>query len=193
MAVENAQWDERYRTADTAQTAAAPVLLAFQHLLPQQGDALDLACGLGGSACLLARCGLDTQAWDSSAIAITKLNDYAQAQGLPLHADVRDVVEHPPHEHGFDVIVVSRFLERSLCPAIANALRPGGLLFYQTFVRDKPTDIGPRNQAFLLARNELLHLFSELELIAYREEGQLGDTTQGVRHEAWLVAQRPLA
>jgi tellurite methyltransferase len=40
-------------------------------------------------------------------------------------------------ENAFDVIVVSRFLDRTLSDAIIDALKPDGLLFYQTFTRDK--------------------------------------------------------
>lgn len=36
-------------------------------------------------------------------------------------------------ECGFDVIVVSRFLDRTLGDAIIEVLKPDGLLFYQTF------------------------------------------------------------
>ncbi len=35
----------------------------------------------------------------------------------------------------FDVIVVSHLLDRTLAPALVAALRPGGLLYYQTSVR----------------------------------------------------------
>lgn len=101
------------------------------------------------------------------------------------------MVAAPPTPDSFDVIVVSRFLERALCPAIAAALRPGGLLFYQTFVRDDVGAHGPANPAYRLERNELLRLFPQLTLRLYREEGRVGDVTRGVRDEAWLIAQRP--
>jgi hypothetical protein len=35
----------------------------------------------------------------------------------------------------YDVIVVSYFLYRPLLPPISQALKPGGLLFYQTFIK----------------------------------------------------------
>ena len=51
------KWDGRY--ADSAAVAPAlEVLVDNAHLLPQAGDALDLASGLGGSALFLARRGL---------------------------------------------------------------------------------------------------------------------------------------
>ncbi len=183
------KWDARYRQGGPgADTPAARVLVENRHLLPAHGQALDLACGLGGNARLLAEAGLDTQAWDLSPTAIERLRE--QAHGLPLQAEVRDVLGAPPAADSFDVIVVSRFLERELCPRLAAALRPGGLLFYQTFVHQRPGDGGPRNPAFLLAENELLRLFAGLTVRVYREEGCIGDIRQGWRDEAMLVAQR---
>jgi tellurite methyltransferase len=131
-----------------------------------------------------------TRAWDLSPVAIGKLRDHAQAHGLPIRADVRDVERQPPDPDAFDVIVVSYFLERALAPALAAALRPGGLLFYQTWTREAVDDRGPGNPVFRLAPNELLHLFPGLRVVAYREEGLFGNTTEGLRDEAWLVAAR---
>lgn len=192
MSDEAAKWDARYRGTDPAAAAPAQVLTDFVHLLPQAGTALELACGLGANALFLARRGLHTTAWDLSPVAIARLTETARQAHLPLEAQVRDVLAAPPLPEQFDVIVVTRFLERSLCPAIAAALRPGGLLFYQTFVREAVTAGAPHNPAFRLARNELLHLFPSLTLVAYREEARLGDLARGLRDEAALVAQRPL-
>jgi SAM-dependent methyltransferase len=186
-----AKWNERYRDAVVGDSDPVQVLRDYAHLLPAHGAALDLACGLGANALLLAARGLDTLAWDISAIAVDKLNVHARRHDLPLRAEVRDLPQHPPPQHHFDVIVVSRYLERSLCPAIQAALKPGGLLYYQTWTRAQAGERGPGNPAFRLARNELLHLFNELDVIAYREEDTVGDTARGLRGEAWLVAQRP--
>lgn len=181
------KWDQRYRTTPTARVDAAPVLQRYRHLLPGQGKALDLACGRGGNALLLAGLGLETWAWDISAVAIGALREQAPAN---LHAETRDVVAEPPPADSFDVIVVSRFLDRGLCPAIAQALRPGGLLYYQTFVREGVSKNGPANPAFRLAPNELLTLLPDLRVLAFHDEGRTGDTGQGIRDESWLVARR---
>jgi SAM-dependent methyltransferase len=98
---------------------------------------------------------------------------------------------HPPAPDGFDVVVVSHFLDRKLMPAIAAALRPGGVLFYQTFTREAVTECGPSNPAFRLETNELLRLVDELVVRFYREEGRLGDIDRGTRDVAMLIAQRP--
>ncbi|MGX2031092.1 MULTISPECIES: class I SAM-dependent methyltransferase [Methylocaldum] len=184
------KWDRIYRGAGDAIPEPAPVLADNAHLLPESGTALDLACGLGGNALFLARRGLETQAWDISPEAISRLNVHARRLGLGLRAETRDVVELPPTAESFDVIVISRFLERSLTLAITKALKPGGLLFYQTYTRDKAAGIGPTNPAFLLDTNELPRLFGSLRLVFYREEGQIGDLNRGSRNEAFFVGQK---
>jgi tellurite methyltransferase len=188
--MDRSQWNERYRDAASGPAAAARVLLDNMHLLPSRGTALDLACGLGANARVLAAQGLDTYAWDWAAAAIEQLQGVARAQGLPITAEVRDVVLHPPEPGRFDVIVASRFLERSLAEPLMQALRPGGLLFYQTFTRSRAGSGGPSNDAFRLAENELLVLFAPLIVRVYREEGLTGDTASGFRSEAMLVGQK---
>ncbi|WP_207060746.1 bifunctional 2-polyprenyl-6-hydroxyphenol methylase/3-demethylubiquinol 3-O-methyltransferase UbiG [Motiliproteus sp. SC1-56] len=184
------RWDRRYQEAE-APNSPARVLVCNLHLLPPKGDALELACGLGGNALALARHGLSTQAWDLSPVAVDKVNAFAAAEGLPLAARVVDLEASPLPSGAFDVICVSRYLERALCPAIVEALRPGGLLFYQTFTRQRLGTSGPDNPAFRLAPGELLRLFAALEPLVYREDRDCGDTTQGLRDEAYLVARRP--
>jgi SAM-dependent methyltransferase len=183
------KWNDRYRDA-AGVPAAARVLLENRHLLPVRGRALDLACGLGGNAQLLAAHGFDTEGWDYAPLAIERFDALAKATGLGPRGVVRDVIAHPPEPDSFDVIVVSHFLERALAPALASALRPEGLLFYQTFTRVRVDGTGPDNPAFRLAENELLTLFRGLRVLVYREEGRTGDTGQGFRNEAMLVAQK---
>jgi len=185
-----AKWDERH--GDPGKNPfTAEVLAQNLHLLPSSGQALELACGLGGNALTLASQGLQVCAWDLSPVAIRRLREYAEAAGLAnLRAEVRDVERNPPGPESFDVVVVSYYLERALVPDLIAALKPGGLLFYQTFTRIAITPKGPSNPDFRLADNELLSLFKALRIRFYREENRLGDPTRGIRDVAMLVAQR---
>lgn len=167
------------------------VLVENRHLLPADGDALELACGLAGNALLLARQGLRTRAWDISAVATARVAEYAREQALPLTAETRDLLRDPPPPSEWDVIAVAHFLDRGLFPHIVAALRPGGLLFYQTFTRARIGDAGPSNPEFRLAAGELLVLCAGLEVLVYREEGLIGDLGKGLRDEAMIVARRP--
>lgn len=182
-------WDERY-TNNNEQPTACQILRDFSYLLPAHGQALDFACGLGGNALLLSASGLTTSAWDLSSVGIEKLTSLAHQQSLQINAQARDVILSPPEENSFDVIVVSYFLERQLFPALLAALKPSGLLFYETFIADKPAGSGPTNPDYLLQENELLHLTDSLLIRAYREEGTLGDMQKGVRNVAMLLGQK---
>lgn len=186
-----AKWDARYAQGYVSGARPCAALLENAHLLPREGRALEIASGLGGNAVLLAERGLETQAWDISTIAIEKVAAHAAERALPLTAVVHDAVANPPAPSSFDVIVVYRFLDRSLAARLAPALRPGGLLYYQTFTREAAGGRGPSNPAYRLAPNELLSFFvPPLRLVAYREDGVIGDPDGGVRGEAWIVAQR---
>lgn len=184
------KWDARHGE-NTGPLLPAKVLFDYSYLLPENGSALDFACGLGANALFLADRGLTVSAWDLSPVAIEKLAQEAERQGLSLDARQRDLIAEPPEVDSFDVIVVAHFLDRSLAPAIAAALRPGGLLFYQTFTREVSAGRGPSNPDYRLGANELLHLFDGLTVRAYREEGVLVDPRDDLADLAVMVAQRP--
>ena len=184
------KWDAIYATNHAAQMQPAQVLLDYAFLLPKTGTALDLACGLGGNAIFLAQHGLDVHAWDISEQAIKKLVQFCETNEIQLNAAVRDSQEDPPEVNSFDVICVSYFLERKITNHIISALKPNGLLFYQTFIHEKVSEHGPSNPNFRLAENELLKLFAQLHVLVYQEHGCVGNTNQGIRDVALLVAQK---
>ncbi len=186
---EQDKWDQIYRNSDIT-AAPATVLKQNACLLPAQGTALDLACGLGGNALFLARHGLETEGWDISAVALAKLEGKSQFAGLRIQTKQVKITPETFLHQAFDVIVVSRFLDRSLAPAIMGALKPDGLLFFQTFVVDKLTRSGPSNPDYLLQRNELLTLFDALTLVYYQELSRIGDLNVGNRDEALFIGQK---
>jgi tellurite methyltransferase len=184
------KWDIVYSQEKLNLLTAAPVLIENSFLLPKAGTALDMACGLGGNAIFLAQNGLRTNAWDISGIAIEKLQIYADLAGLQIFPKQCEINEHLLVEYKFDVIVVSRFLDRSLCKGIMGALKKGGLLFYQTYTREKCRTCGPDNPEYLLQQNELLTLFSKLKLVFYRDNGLIGNCKAGFRNEAQFIGQK---
>lgn len=184
------KWDRIYRSGPDKPSIAAQILTENLHLLPKSGTALDAACGLGANAIVLARQGLETHAWDISEQALNLLSKSAAKENLNLITTQRDIVSQPPAADTFDVIVVSRFLDRSIISRLINALRRGGLIYYQTFIKDLRDVYGPGNPAYRLDDNELLQLFSTLHLVFYREEGTIGNLSAGFRNEAMLIAQK---
>ena len=164
-------WDTRHREAlDDPQ--ACTILQQHSAHLPRRGQALDLACGRGGNALWLARRGLTVHAWDYSEAGIRYLRAEAEKHRLTVQTEVRDVVLRPPEAGQFDLLVVSHFLNRSLMPSLLAAVRPGGLLYYQTFLVGH-SGSGPRNPDFLLRPGELSGYCSAWKILhSLEQDGQ---------------------
>lgn len=183
------KWDRIYQS-DTLKREPAAVLTENLFLLPQKGKALDLASGLGENALILAKQGLTTEAWDISTIAMRKLQAQGAVHALPIKTFTKEIKPDSFPSCYFDVVVVSRFLDRSICNAIMESLKSDGLLLYQTYTLQKTSASGPNNPHFLLAENELLQLFSSLRLVYYRENAGLGVVRQGLRNEAQFIGRK---
>lgn len=185
------KWNKIYSQQVGPDPEPCWTLQQHAYVLPHAGDALDLACGRGGNARFLAARGLAVTAWDLSDVAVAEINAVAADRAWPLVAECRDVEQNPPPDNSYDVIVVSNFLHRATLPQLVDALRDGGVLIYQTHTLARPEGMsGPSNPDFLLRPNELLEVFNGLTLVAYREDGLLGDLTQGRRGVASLVAMK---
>ena len=151
--------------------AASAWLVAHAHLLPRAGDALDVACGRGRNALWLAERGLQTLAVDRDADAVGALNAEAERRGLPVRAKVMDLENGrvPFERAAYDLVVVVHYLHRPLFPILLDALRPGGMLVYETFTRAQAERGRPTNPAFLLEPGELFELVRPLDVLAHRE------------------------
>ena len=89
-----------------------------------------MACGRGRNALLLAAVGLVVRAVDRDRERIEALRRAARHAGLSLEAEVVDLEAEDGVDLGDssrDVILTVHYLHRPLFPAIARALRPGGL------------------------------------------------------------------
>jgi len=95
---------------------------------------------------------LAVTAFDISKVAINKLIHTASQHQLTINAYQQQITPDRLQPNSFDVIVVSRFLDRTLMNAIIDVLNSNGLLFYQTFTREKATDTPPHNPDYLLAK-----------------------------------------
>ncbi len=166
-------WNKTYNEKDIDAATPVEVLLQNSHLLPENGRALDYACGLAGNGFYLASKGFDVSAWDLSDIAVEKTNTKARNENIKLHGKVKDLenitVLEKDHEQ-FDIIVVSYFLHRQSLRDLYHYLKKGGLLFYQTFSGKQLNGTGPSREAFRLHRGELLKVYSDMQLLYYRED-----------------------
>jgi tellurite methyltransferase len=164
------KWNQRHAERELA-TPACEVLQQHAAMLPKQGCALDLACGLGRNAIFLAQQGLECDAIDVSDVALARLKHYADEENLKINTLRADIEQDGLTSKQYDLIVVSYFLHRPLFAAIQRALKPGGLLFYQTFVQaqTEAPQAKPINTRFCLKHNELCLAFQDLEIHYYHE------------------------
>ena len=157
----------------TGRSIEAPATWLERHapLLPGAGRALDVACGRGRNTLWLAARRLAVDAVDRDAAVIAALQTAALDRGLAVHARVADLESGTPDipAAAYDVIVVTHYLHRPLFPALVAALKPGGLLVYETFTRAQALRGKPSNPAFLLEPGELRRLVAPLEILAERE------------------------
>lgn len=175
--------------------APSPFVLAQEAALraaARHGLVLDLACGRGRHARLLAAWGLRVVALDRNRDALAALAAAARAAALPiapLRADAEAPFGLPFRPASFGAVLVTRFLFRPLAPTLAALLRPGGLLVYETFTtRNRDLGQGPGNPAFLLEPGELAQLFPGLEVVASQEGLREAPSREWV---ASLAARRP--
>jgi tellurite methyltransferase len=184
------KWNQRYAKA-TSLPSKNPWLATYNHLIPTKGHALDLACGLGQNSFYLEKHGLSVNSWDISQVAIDALNLHANTHNLAVTGHCIDITKHWPNQQ-FDVIYVSAYLQRELCPQIMASLKPGGILFYQTF-NQVPLEGKPSNPKFQLAEGELLELFTGLSPLVYIDEQEHFNPQQqpSLAGKALLIAKKP--
>ncbi|MFS2023831.1 class I SAM-dependent methyltransferase [Massilia sp. CT11-137] len=133
------------------------------------GETLDLACGGGRHARLLAALGHPVLAVDRDAASL------AQAAGpgiATLQHDLEAEGSTWPFAPGrFAGIVVTNYLHRPLFAHLAGALAPNGILVYETFALGNERFGKPSNPAFLLAPGELLDVAARhgLKVLAYED------------------------
>lgn len=164
-----------------------------------KGHVLDVASGTGRHALFLASLGYQVHAIDRDSQALTQLVSTAQAQQLTgVTTETVDLELPPPQrpilgQDRYDVILVFFYLTRPLFPHLIHALRPGGLLLYETFLIDHHLHYGhPRRREFCLAHNELLELTTDLRTLHYDEGLHKGHHDRESVYTAQLVAQKPL-
>ena len=176
----------------------APFLVEQLHRLPK-GRALDVAAGGGRHSLYLAARGFHVDAIDRDETALSQLAAAAAAKTLPgIKPRAVDLEQPAPFDPGFghetyDVVIVFFYLHRPLFPFFIDALKPGGVLIYETFTIDNYTHHKhPRRWEFCLSHNELLRMTSTLQILHYDEGAHDGVEGPRSTYTAQLVAQKPL-
>lgn len=180
----------------SSEPTPARLLTQQLHRLPK-GRALDVAAGSGRNALYLASHGFQVDALDRDEQRLVALSALAKQRNLPslsvhtvdLERPTDDRPEFP--KNTYDVIVVFFYLHRPLFPWLMEALKPNGVLIYETFTIDNYfRHHHPRRWEFCLAQNELLRLTSDLRVLSYDEGEHDGGHGLVPAYTAQLVAKK---
>lgn len=185
MPTDAERWNRKYRDG-APNFEPDRLLVEHRHLLRGPGRALDVACGVGRNAIYLAECGYESYGIDVSVVGLDIAQSEATRRGQDLLVLAADLDRYPLPVRHFAVVVVSKFLNRGLMPALARALTPGGLLVYQTFNQNFLERRPDFSSDYVLQFGELTRRFAGLEVIA------TNDRDPGEDSLSFLVARRPL-
>ncbi len=145
----------------------------FAELIPE-GRVLDLACGGGRHARLMAGLGHAVLAVDRDTAALSA----ASGPGIDMlafdleHPAAASHPDWPLFPGIFAGIVVSNYLYRPLLLSLLDSVAPGGILIYETFAAGNGKFGKPSNPDFLLKPGELLewvNLRPSSRVIAYED------------------------
>ncbi len=185
------KWNGRYRNDGDQWQQSKPrqLLQEYAHLLPKSGLALDAAAGVGLHGLFLAARGLHVIALDISEVGLRLAKQQAEKEGVWLETAVIDLAHPWLPANSFDVILNFRFLERSTFPVYRRALRPGGLLYFETFVETATVQEHPH---FFLKPGELKAAFNNFEICHYALTEVKGTRSCRMKTVEQLVARKPL-
>lgn len=158
------RWDNRYEIEGPSRANSLPnaLLRRYADQLPASGLALDVACGVANHGLFLAERGLRVIGLDISMVGLRFAQQQARERGLPLSLAVWDLSQPWLPPDTFAVITNFRYLERAAFPVFRQALKPGGLLFFATYMNAQPRDEHPE---YYLRPGELLDTFRDYEIV----------------------------
>ena len=163
-----------------------------------KGRVLDVASGSGRHALFLASLGYQIDAVDRDEQALARLSASARIRHLTsISSRVLDLERQPLQEshlgnEAYDAVVVFFYLNRPLFPHLIDALKPGGVLLYETFTLENHVQHQhPKRREFCLAHSELLRLTSNLRILHFDEGLHEGTSESESVNTAQLVAQKP--
>jgi len=138
----------------------------------QQSSVLDLACGNGRNGLFLIEHNIPTtfadikdEALKNVELSLTNLSKNQQLLAQRWQVDFEKEQSSPLQGKTFSAIMVFRYLHRSLFEQIKAAIKPGGVIIYETFTEQQAQFGRPKNPNFLLAAGELGDIFSSWEVL----------------------------
>ncbi|WP_457747437.1 class I SAM-dependent methyltransferase [Sulfurimonas sp.] len=148
------------------------------------GYALDIACGQGRNTHFLAENGFEVDAVDLSDYALSCVKDMENVHKIEVDLDEYDL-----EKNRYNLIVNMNYLNRKFYHQIKEALKPNGVLIFETFIIAHGDFDNPSNPEYLLRKNELLHAFIGMDIIYYEERDDVNLRDEKTR-VASLVARK---
>lgn len=143
--------------------------------------------GRGRHAMALAKSGFRVFGVDLEIAAVRDALASAAAHQLVVRGWCADLTNYPlPHQR-FELLVVSRYLQRDLFPSLRDAVTPGGAIVYETFTEaQRAHGRRPTSADHLLKPGELQGHFTDFEVL-FSEEALEPDAV------ARIIARKKLA
>lgn len=181
------KWDSKYSSSEYVSGKLPCAWLTMNaELLAGKGNALDIAMGEGRNAVYLATLGYEVMGIDISDYGVKKALALADEKKVKIETVVADLEQFQFQPGRFNVILCFNFLDRRLFPEIRKAIKPGGLLFFETFTVDY-LKYSNFKKEWVLEHNELLREFGDFRILRYQE------MDNNEKAFASLVAQKPEA
>ena len=185
---EQLRWDSMYSESGYFMgRKPVPLLVRNLGLLPK-GRALDLAAGEGRHAVFLAQQGFQVDAVDISPVGLRKAEAFAKERGVEINTIVANLEEWDLGVERYEVVANFYYLQRDLTEKIKRALKPGGIVIYETYTvkhLEIPGAGGPSERKYCLEMGELRKMFEDFEILHWSE------TRDAHRAIASLVARKP--
>lgn len=185
---DQARWDAMYSESGYFMGKEPARFLEKNVGLLPKGRALDLAAGEGRNAVFLAQHGFRVDAVDISPVGLKKAEALARERGVEIETIVANLEEYDLGFERYDVVANFYYLQRDLTPKIKRALKPGGVVIYETFtLRHLEIDgaRGPGRREYYLEVGELKRMFDDFEILHWSETR---DVSKAV---ASLIARKP--
>lgn len=143
---------------------------ALASRVPARRRALDVAMGRGRHVLPVAYAGFQVFGVDIRPERVLESAVRAGRAGIRLRGWSADLTTFPlPREH-FELVVVTRYLERDLFDSLRDALVPGGAIIYETFtVAQLMFGRGPTSPNHLLRHGELRSRFEGFDVLLDEE------------------------
>jgi tellurite methyltransferase len=165
----NTRWDARYPAEDPEVWKRPSAFLARSMPLFSGGRALDVACGPARNAVFLAERGYVVDGVDNSREGLLMAREFIGRRNAPVNLIFADLARYAVRPGSYDLIINFFYLDRALMPTLAEGLKPGGYLVFESFTTDNRRFAPLKDPAHYLSPNELLGLMGTMRVLSYYE------------------------